>query len=235
LFADHELFKNLALPFGDNALFLARLLGESRGPVELVDRLSGKGSATPLESIRNAELAPFALQALAFVALFLLWKGAAFGTLRDLRARGRRAFAEHARALGILYFRARASQHVLATYAAWAMDRLRARSATKTGLSTLASSVAARTGLPEGQVMRVLVEAQAARDEIGPPSFRAPESGRAKSDPTTRTEFALMHELAAFVAAFGGRGPRDRGGHHRASPPSPSREPQNQSPDSNQP
>ena len=93
-----------------------------------------------------------------------------------LPQRSRRAFADHVQALGHVYQRAKASEHALGNFSAWAIERLRERyyKGTKSGLSPLAEAIAARTGRSETDVLRVLVEAQSARETSGPPSSFRP-------------------------------------------------------------
>ena len=67
------------------------------------------------------------LLVLALLALLLLWRGIAFGKLRDPPAHTRRSFADHVRAIGMQYARADASRHALGAYARWAIERLRER------------------------------------------------------------------------------------------------------------
>jgi len=145
--------------------------------VEICDIWTGAGAGSPLDSMRKARLTPVIAQLLALALLFLVWKGAHFGLPRDPPARNRRAFADHVRALGNIYARAKASEHALGNFSAWAIERLRERfyRGTRSGLSPLAEAIAARTGRSENEVLRVLVEAQSARESSGPPSsFRSP-------------------------------------------------------------
>jgi hypothetical protein len=88
----------------------------------------------------------------------------AFGTLTDPPGGQRRNFAEHARAIGLLYAKARASSHARSTFGAYALERLRERVFLRDqkGISTLADAVAARSGETIGRVATMLVEAQEA-------------------------------------------------------------------------
>jgi hypothetical protein len=205
-FADGDLFTNIALAAPDNANLLETLLGKFARPVELCDRWTGAGAVTPFESVQRAELAPFIAQLLVVAALFLLWRGVAFGAPRDVKEQSRRAFADHARALGLCYARARASEHVLGVYAGWAIDRLRegVPRGSRAQMLALAEAVAARTGRPEGKVTEVLVEAQDARDAAGPPSLRSPASRRsparrAVASAEDARRLALMRELTSLL------------------------------------
>src|SRR6185436_17207593 len=116
--------------------------------------------------IKNTKLVPVLLQLLILLLVVFAWRGTRFAQPRDPAERSRRAFAEHVRALGLVYARARATRLALANYAAWALDRLRDRlePGSDPSLHRLAAAIAARTGRPEGEVMRVLVEARSARD-----------------------------------------------------------------------
>ena len=132
------------------------------------------------------------------LALLFLWKGRAFARLRDPPAEARRAFADHARALGLAYARARASRHVTGLYAVWALERLRERvhRAGRQGLIPLAEAIAARTGRPEAEVMSVLVEAAGARDEAAPPSSVPRRGGRRGSPGPARGRDEAEADLA---------------------------------------
>ncbi len=215
IFADDRLFTNIGLATGDNAAFLIRLFESMPGPrrIELGDAWTGAGASTPFAAVAHAELLPVILQLFVLLALLYLWKGIPFARLRDPPAETRRAFADHARALGLAYGRARASKHVVGLYATWALDRLRERvqRSGRQGLIPLAEAISTRTGRPEAEVMRVLLDATTSREETAPPSLHHARSARsqAKQKPSTRdelaSEFALMRELEGFLSAAAGR------------------------------
>jgi hypothetical protein len=178
--------------------------------IEICDAWTGAGAQTPIESLQQARLTPVVVQLFVLLGLLLLWKGRAFARLRDPPSEARRAFADHARALGLAYGRSRASRHVAGLYAVWALERLRERvhRSGRQGLIPLAEAIAQRTGRPEGEVMGVLVEATSAREEAAPPSsFRASprlpaprgRGGDAESD------LALMRALMSFLSATGSK------------------------------
>jgi hypothetical protein len=221
--ADERLFTNLALAVGDDATFALSVLYRSAlGPereVELCDAWTGAGAQTPMESVAQAHLTPVVLQLFVLMGLLFLWKGRAFARLRDPPAEGRRAFVDHARALGLTYQRAHAARHVTGLYAVWALERLRERvhRAGRQGLIPLAEAIAARTGRPEGEIMSVLVEAAGARDEAAPPSSFRPESRRGpasirdrKKKDTSEPDLTLMRELQSFLEATGSRRAREK-------------------------
>ena len=220
VFADDRLFCNAALAVGDNAAFLVALFESMPFPrqIEIVDAWTGVGAKTPFAAVEHANLGPVILQLFALLTLFYLWKGIPFARLRDPPSETRRAFADHARALGLAYGRARASRHVLGLYASWALDRLRERvqRSGRQGLLPLAEAIATRTGRPEGEVMRVLVDASSAREETAPPSLNYSRSRRfeaKKRSPRadeSASEFALMRELEGFLTATGRRRPARR-------------------------
>jgi hypothetical protein len=221
--ADERLFTNAALVASDDAtLALAVLYRSSIAPereVELCDAWTGAGAQTPMESVSHAHLTPVVLQLFALVGLLFLWKGRAFARFRDPPAEGRRAFADHARALGVTYERSHAARHVTGLYAVWALERLRERvhRAGRQGLIPLAEAIAARTGRPEGEVMAVLAEAAGARDEAAPPSSFRPEGHRdrirdrkKKKKDTSEPDLKLMRELQSFLEATGSRRAREK-------------------------
>ena len=202
--ADESLFTNVAMAIPENRELVVALL-RSLGPgrqVELVDHWTGQGAESAVESLRRAALTPVAIQLLVLLAVFLAWKGARFARPRDPVTHHRRAFADHARALGLGYERAGATRHVFGLYARWALDRLRERVQRRggRGLSPLAEAIARRTGRAEGEVMRVLVEALSARDETsathdeGAPAEK-PEAG------ARPVNLVLMRELEGFLDA----------------------------------
>jgi hypothetical protein len=220
VFADDRLFCNAALAVGDNAAFLIGLFESMPFPrqIEIVDAWTGVGADTPFAAVEHANLVPVILQLFALLTLLYLWKGIPFARLRDPPAETRRAFADHARALGLAYGRARASKHVLGLYASWALDRLRERvqRSGRQGLLPLAEAIATRTGRTEAEVMRVLVDASGAREEAGPPSLNFARSRRfdakkrAPRADESASEFALMKELEGFLTATGRRRPARR-------------------------
>ncbi|WP_437898507.1 DUF4350 domain-containing protein [Sorangium sp. So ce124] len=213
--ADDRLVSNVSLAAPDNAQLFLDLLRFTppATEVEIVDEWTGVGAETPFAAVREAYLWPVIAQLFLLLALLYLWKGSAFARLRDPPAAGRRAFADHARALGLAYRRARASRHAAGLYASWALDRLRERvhRSGRRGLIPLAEAIAARTGRPEPEVMRVLVEASGARDEAAPASsLRAPQSSRgARPSPGPRdgaaADLELVRELQGFLDATGQR------------------------------
>jgi hypothetical protein len=227
MIADERLLTNAALTVDDDASFLLSLLFRSAFEpdrvVEVCDAWTGAGAKTPLDSIARANLTPFLIQLMVLLALLFLWKGRAFARLRDPPSEARRAFADHARALGLAYRRAKATRHVVGLYAVWALERLRERvhGSGRKGLIPLAEAIAARTGRTEADVMRVLVEASGARDEAAPPSsFRPASSGprAAKAADATESDLALMHELTSFLAATGRARPAEAKNPHPESP-----------------
>jgi Domain of unknown function (DUF4129)/Domain of unknown function (DUF4350) len=215
--ADERLFTNAALAVDEDASFALSILYRSsvapEREVELCDAWTGAGAQTPMDSVSQAHLTPVVLQIFALMGLLFLWKGRAFARLRDPPEEGRRAFADHARALGLTYQRAHAARHVTGLYAVWALERLRERvhRAGRQGLIPLAEAIAARTGRPEGEVMSVLADAAGARDEAAPPSSfrpeprRGPASGGAGKKDTSEPDLALMRELQGFLQATGSR------------------------------
>lgn len=222
VFAERALFTNIAFTVADNAAFTSRFLHDlGKKHIEIADVWTGAGAGSPLEAMDRANLTPLILQLLALALLFLIWRGAHFGRPRDPIARSRRAFADHVRALGHIYHRAKASEHALGNFAAWAIERLRERyyRGTRSGLSPLAEAIATRTGRTEAEVMRVLVEAQSARESSGPPSsFRPFFRPDAKAPPRGAGEerdLDLIRALFEFL-----RTSKERPAGARASKPS---------------
>ena len=185
-----RLFTNVALAVArrrlvpPSALSRAAIRRPSRD-VEICDELDGRRrAATPLESVaprRSSRRSSCSSSCSSRCSSS--GRGAPFARLRDPPAEARRAFADHARALGR---RLRAGARLAAR--ARPLRGLGPRAAARAGPPRragrgsipLAEAIAARTGRPEGEVMGVLVEANGARDEAAPPSsFRAPGPARA--------------------------------------------------------
>jgi len=206
--ADDRLFTNIALTFEGNAAFLTTLLRSLNRRVELCDAFTALGARTAIDSLSRAHLFPILGQLLLVLALYVVWRGRAFGLLRDPDTSRRRAFVEHVRALGLAHARAGASRHALGLYAGWAIERLRERLPRegRNGLSGLAEAIAARSGKPTGEVMRILVEATDAHRDVAPPSGRSGawpgRSSRKAGKDRARAEsdFAVMRALDHFLA-----------------------------------
>jgi hypothetical protein len=159
--ADDRLFTNGLLAIGDAGRVLLGLLEGSKR-LELVGELTGAMAPNPVASISRGRLAPFLGQLVLVCAVFFLYRGAAFGRLREPPPARRRSFVEHVEALATQYARARAARHVLASYGQYVIERLRERVSLPSdgGLIALADAVAARTGRAAGEVMRLLMEAR---------------------------------------------------------------------------
>jgi hypothetical protein len=213
--ADERLFTNVALLVPDDAALVTDLLRRDGKRVEVADGLTGLVSPNPLASVSRGQLAPALAQLALVVLLFFLWKGAHFGRPRDPVLSRRRAFAEHARALGVQYGRARAARHALWLYGAFALERLRERLrlAGGKGLSSVAEGVAARTGRPLGEVMRLLVEA---RPDPEAPAPTGPGTGSSRSARSAAVaaqqaaDLASLREIATLLSQTGGAGERSR-------------------------
>ena len=216
--ADDHLFTNIALAVGDNGEAVARIL-KGRGSVQICNRWTGAAARSPFESVHRARLTPLIAQLLVLLALLFLWKGIAFGRLRDPADKTRRRFADHVRAVGLQYARARASAHALGVYARWALERLRERvpRGRQSDLDELADKLAVRSGWGVEEIASLLRHAQVASDAGSGASMR-PSSLRAGLEPTARAlslmeteqqhsrqHVELMQRLAELVAALGRR------------------------------
>lgn len=210
--ADAQLFKNIALTVHDNGEFVSELLA-SEEHIEFADRWTGAGASTPLESVHEARLTPIIAQLLLLLALLFLWKGRAFGTLKDPPKASRRSFGDHVRALGTQYARAGAGGYALGLYANWAIEKLRERMprGSRRSMSALAEAIAVRTGRDERDVLRVLVEAQSAGEFSLPPSFRPASSPDGNAIPLSRPseDIEIMRKLDTLLAQTSrGRDPK---------------------------
>jgi hypothetical protein len=142
-------------------------------------------------------MGPFVLQLFLMLGVLALWKGVRFGRRRSPETTSRRAFEQHVRALGLQYQKAGASRLVLGTYAAWAIDRLKERASPggDAKLSTLAATVAERTGRREADVLRTLVEAHGAKE-------------LAHFEAATPEDLTLLGKLHSLVLDLGAAGDR---------------------------
>ena len=160
--ADDFLLRNAGLLVADNAAVLDKLLRDGGTSLELAGDLTGLVSSNPVVSVRRGRLGPALLQLAAFLLVFFVCKGARFGRATHSQHTQRREFAEHVRALGLHYARARGERLALGFVGTYASERLRERCGLRVdrSLSGLAEAVATRTGRPVGQVMRMLLEAR---------------------------------------------------------------------------
>ncbi|MCA9539777.1 MAG: hypothetical protein KC620_12860, partial [Myxococcales bacterium] len=177
--ADGALFTNVSLACADNATWLFSQLGRADGPVELVDALlldDPFGGGDDVPEVDKTRLTALLIQGFLLAMLLLLSRGVHFGAPRDPVHTGRRAFAEHVRALGMLYARGQAKDHALRLYATWALDRLRQRMAGRRAhdLPSLAAAIAAQTGRAPDEVHALLDAAQRAIDSPNEPAVSAP-------------------------------------------------------------
>ena len=199
--ADDRLFTNASLLVGDNARLMVELVRTGGRRVEIAGELTGLVSTSPLTSVQRGRLAPALLQLSLLVLLFFVYKGAHFGRPVDPVLSRRRAFSEHARAIGLQYARGRAARHALAVYGGYALERMRERLRLSSGkgLGAVAEEVAARSGRPLGDVMRVLLEAK--------PVDAPAQTGRGASA-AAANDLATMRDLATLLATTGGSGER---------------------------
>lgn len=178
---------------GDNPVYVLRLFEEldDRGTVRVVDTWTAYGADTPLEALGNTAITPIVVQLLVLLALLYLWRGIAFGRLRDPKPPSRRAFADHVRALGNQYAKLRASDYVLAAYGSWCIERLRSRvpGGNAMELAELARELAARTGADAQSILHVLSTA-GSPEAVG----RLPK----------RAQLQLRRELGRLLGLVGG-------------------------------
>ena len=203
--ADDRLLTNVSLLVGDNALLLVELLRPGGQKLEIAGELTGLVAKNPITSVQRSRLAPALLQLSLLILLFFVFKGAHFGRPVDPTAGTRRAFAEHARAIGLQYGRTRAGRHALEIYGSYALERMRERlnlSGGK-GMLAVAEEVATRTGRPLGDVMRVLVESR-------PPNQPAVRSGARRRHPGGERGKGLGN--ASRPRNTASKGPDDRRG-----------------------
>lgn len=196
--ADDFLFRNASLLVADNAAVLDNLLRDGGTTIELAGDLTGLVSSNPVQSVQRGRLGPAMLQLTALLLIFFAAKGSRFGRPIETPRVHTRAFAEHVRALGQHYARARADRHALGLMGAYAIERLRERCGLRVdrGLSGLAEAVATRTGRGVGEVMRLFIEARDAGKGV------APEKGA--------RDWETVGELCKLLDETGGTSGRKR-------------------------
>jgi hypothetical protein len=190
--SDPRLVTNAALAIEHNGMLVGELLAPAGSAVELIGSWTSSASGLPVSAVIRAGLLPWLLHAALLCVAFALFRGAPFGTRRDIGLPARRAFVEHVHALGDAYARAHASRLILAHYGSWALDRLRIRvsASGQAKMSELATAVAARLSLTEGQVMRLIVAVRASADEA--------------HDSSDESEhLAVIRELSSLVGKAG--------------------------------
>ncbi len=129
--ASRSLFENRALGVADNASLALGLADVDGASVQLFGPWTGEGAHHPLESLRRAGLGTWAAHVMVLLGLYALARGRRFGSPQDERTSARRAFVEHAEALGAQYARASASAFSLSRYAEWTREILRKRVASR--------------------------------------------------------------------------------------------------------
>lgn len=205
-FENDDFFTNIAMSVEDNARAMATMAHRyDERSVQICTAWTGSGSSSPLDAMRNADLTPLIVQLLVFVVLLVLYRGIAFGRLRDSEARGRRASVDHVRALGSHYARAQATGHAWQAYAAWALDQidLRLPGQRRRGLQATASAIAARTQWPETEVITLLIAASDAANRNGPASMRGPSSTAPPDEEEGSSSLQNLQRMAAMLAAMG--------------------------------
>lgn len=163
--ADDHLFTNAALAFEGNPETVVLLLQSfETNEVQFVDAWSSVGADSPADSISHTHLTAAIVQLLVLILALYLWRGARFGLGRDPSRQSRRAFVQHAVAMGRQYEKARAATFASGLFATWVLERLRNRfsSAASAGLLGLAQEVARVSDRDETDVMRLLVTAHGA-------------------------------------------------------------------------
>jgi len=178
LFAGGSLLHNAAMIPPQNRAFLADVLRTPDAPWFVPDDAKvslaltvAEGDTSPLRALANLRLLPFVLQVLLTWALLALSRGVHFAAPRDPPDATRRAFSEHARALGLGWMGAGGRRYAASAYARLWTQRLDqdalVRAATRRGRSEddatrLADEVARLAASPEaaetGEEARIVEE-----------------------------------------------------------------------------
>lgn len=186
--ADRRFFTNASLTIDHNAWLATALAAEPGGMVELVGDFTGVAAEHPFASLWRSGLTPWLIHVLLLGLVLVRARRTGFGAPKDTDQKPRRSFAEHARALGYAYARARASEVALFHYGHWVLERLRlGTSATRSvRVSELSTVVSARLVMKNTDVLRTIVQVRTAMDD--------------GHDPTRETEhLAMMRELGAMA------------------------------------
>ncbi|MBV1860770.1 MAG: DUF4129 domain-containing protein [Nannocystaceae bacterium] len=193
VFADGRLFTNAGIVFGPNAEAIVATMEHLGGTAEFVDGwVTTTGADTPADAIRNSHLTAAVVQLLIFILALYLWRGRQFGRATDPIVQGRRAFSQHAVAMGRQYEKARAASFAARLFSGWVLERLRNRfsSAATAGLLGLSQEVARRSGRDETDVMRLLVAAHSAVESVAGPGG-------------TAEDLALVRDLGRLMREIG--------------------------------
>jgi len=192
VFADGRLFTNAAMVFELNAEMVVVTVQNFGGTVEFVDGWVGRGADTPADTIRNSHLTAAVVQLLLLILALYLWRGRQFGRGRDPVSQGRRAFSQHAVAMGRQYEKARAASFAARLFSGWVLERLRNRfsCAAGAGLLGLSQEVARRSGRDETEVMRLLLAAHGAIESVATPGG-------------TAEDLTLVRELGRLMREIG--------------------------------
>ena len=206
--ADDRLLTNASLLVGDNARLLDRAAAPGRAEAGARGRADRPGVAEPRSRPCSAAgSAPAMLQLSLLVLLFFVYKGAHFGRPVDPGRRRRRAFSEHARAIGLLYGRTRAGRHALEAYGGYALERMRERLQPGRGQGD------ARRRRGGGGAHRPAAgrgDARAGRIAARRRGATRPGSGERCRRPTAAKDLATLRDLATLLANTGGAGERIR-------------------------
>ena len=106
---------------------------------------------------------------LLLAILFGWWGSRRFGPAKHPKSTDRRAIVEHAQALGSMHYKVGTASHVLKSY----FEYFRSVAQMPTGrIDKVSGVLAARSGIPQPEIQRLLVETQAAiqNSSIGPGS-----------------------------------------------------------------
>jgi hypothetical protein len=134
--ASSDPLSNIGLVPKGNAAAALRLVTYLR-PVEItlagpLDGLSLPDS--PMAALSHAGLMRGLWHALVFALLLFAYAGVRQARATPAKSTARRAFAEHVRATGALYHKARAGAHALRQYGPWVLEELHARRADRAAL-----------------------------------------------------------------------------------------------------
>ncbi len=164
MLSDRDLLTNASLTRIDNAQFVVRLFLSMAGPggkVAFMERLSGGGrssnsSSDPQEALKASNLLPLLAQCFLLLIALFIYRGAAFGPLRDPVRREHKAFVEHVEAIG-RHYASTGEEGIF--HAARAMARLvvtQNSDQVRGGLDALAKELAKKHELPEEDVQMII-------------------------------------------------------------------------------
>lgn len=152
-------FQNRSLIEDDTTLLTYRLFEAAypSGEICFDESLNSSGTPRVLGILFTPRFRPLSLQLLLVTVLFGWWGSRRFGPAVLEKSSHRRAIVEHAQALGNMHFKVGSACHALRTY----FEYFRTTAQVPPGrLEKVAQTLAARSGVEQTEIERLLTETQ---------------------------------------------------------------------------